>query len=229
MAKIILSLSGGLDSCVLLAKAVSEGHKIQCVGFLYGSKHNRYELEAAEAITGHYKVRYDCIDLSVLTPYLRSKLLEGQGDLPEGHYEEESMRQTVVPGRNTIFASVLLGLAQSQGYDEVWLGIHAGDHFIYPDCRPDWFYAMQRVSELGSDKLVTLKVPFLHIDKTEILARGLKLDAPFRLTRTCYTDKPYACGRCGSCQERLHAFVGNGRQDPLPYVSSALIPKENQS
>ncbi len=226
MTKIIVSLSGGMDSGTLLAVAKSKGHEINAVGFRYGSKHEQWETQAAVSIVHHYSVHSRQIDLSPVMEGFRSNLMRDGGDIPEGHYEAESMKLTVVPGRNLIFASVLTGIAWSVGASEVWLGIHAGDHAIYPDCRPQWFEAMKKAVELGSDHLVTLKAPFLYVNKAEILCQGLKLGVPYQLTRTCYKDQLTACGRCGSCQERLASFRANGVEDPLPYESRGIVIKE---
>lgn len=228
MSKVIVSLSGGMDSATLLAKAVAAGHSVECVGMSYGSKHGRYEQECARRLCLHYGVPYRLVDLTeALGGLLSSDLLKTGGDVPEGHYEAESMRRTVVPGRNIIFASILAGRAWSAGADEVWLGVHAGDHFIYPDCRPQFFYAMRAAVREGTDGRVVLQAPFLHVDKAAILKEGLTLGAPYQLTRTCYKDQSVACGRCGSCQERLWSFRQNGVEDPLEYASRELIPKES--
>ena len=105
------------------------------------------------------------------------------------------------------------------------MGVHAADHAIYPDCRPLFINAMQAAVFHGSGKLVTLDAPFLHISKGSIVKKGLALKTPFQLTRTCYKDQPVACGKCGSCQERLEAFATNNMIDPLPYESTEFIPK----
>jgi len=223
--KAIVSLSGGMDSATVLAAALEEGRAAECVGFRYGSKHNPYENAAAAAVAAHYGAPYRLLDLSGVMAGFRSDLLAAGGPVPEGHYEAESMRRTVVPGRNTIFAAVLLGLAQSEGAGEVWLGVHAGDHHIYPDCRPEWVDRMGAVMSAASEGAVTCRAPFLHQTKEGILRYGQARAVPYRLTRTCYKDQPVACGRCGSCQERLAAFAALGAEDPLPYEARDLLPK----
>lgn len=223
--KAIVSLSGGMDSATVLAEALSEGRSVRAVGFTYGSKHNRWENAAARALAAHYGVPYRLIDLSAVMAGFDSDLLLSGGPVPEGHYETENMRRTVVPGRNTIFNAILLGIAESEKAGEVWVGIHAGDHFIYPDCRPTYYRAMAEVMDRASDGAVKLRAPFLDVTKKEILQRGFELGVPYRLTRTCYADQEIACGRCGSCQERLDAHAALGREDPLPYASRTLLPK----
>jgi 7-cyano-7-deazaguanine synthase len=230
--KVIVALSGGMDSATLLAEALDSGHRVVPVGFKYPSKHNFWERKAAQKIQHHYWLDpeshiddFRTIDLTSLFDGFSSDLLESGGDIPEGHYEAENMRQTVVPGRNIIFASVLAGLAWSVEAEEVWLGIHAGDHFIYPDCRPGFFIAMDEAIRYGTDEKVALQAPFLQVTKKEILERGNELKVPYHLTRTCYKDQEVACGKCGSCQERLSAFASLGLQDPLEYETRELLPK----
>lgn len=231
MSGILVSLSGGIDSATLLSQAVHAfGHApVHATAFVYGSKHNRYETEAARAIAKHYSVPFRLIDLTAVFAEFRSDLLLSGGEIPEGHYEAESMRRTVVPARNLIFASVLLGLAQSLDLHSVWLGVHAGDHAIYPDCRPEFIRSAREAGELATEQPgnrgVSLLAPFLHMTKKDILKYGLRNGVPYHLTRTCYKDQPVACGRCGSCQERLQAFLDIGVVDPIAYESRDILPK----
>lgn len=223
--KAVVSLSGGMDSATLLAEVLaSEREVVAAVGFAYGSKHNLYELDAAEAIAHHYKVKFMEVRARDVFRPMKSNLLRA-GEIPEGHYEAESMRQTVVPGRNTIFAGILSGIALSLEADEVFMGIHSGDHFIYPDCRPQWAIAMAGTIQAGTDGKVALAVPFLRMNKASILTRGFDLKVPYELTRTCYKDQEIACGKCGSCQERLAAFADHNVPDPIEYETRELIPK----
>ena len=223
--KILLALSGGMDSTTLLGLAKARAYQVVCVAFYYGSKHGRYEIEAASAIAQHYDTPLRLIDLSHIMSNLDSSLTRKGRDVPEGHSESEQMRQTVVPGRNSIFTSILTAIAESEKIEEVWLGIHSGDHFIYPDCRPQWFYSMREVVQLSSERKVTLSAPFLYMNKTSIIKQGLEIEVPYHLTRTCYKDQSIACGKCGSCQERLEAFQANRINDPLSYESRELISK----
>lgn len=216
--KTILSLSGGLDSTSLLAKLVDMGRKVHPVVFTYGSKHNYWENRAAEAICAYYRLPWQLIDLSQVMALFKSNLLKTGGDIPEGHYNDTTMSKTVVPGRNLIFISILAGLAESLEYDEVALAIHAGDHHIYPDCRPTFFAMANKAVEKSTDNKVKLYAPFLHITKKEILEIGLPLQTPYHLTRTCYKDQPKACGKCGSCRERLEAFDLVEAPDPVEYA-----------
>jgi 7-cyano-7-deazaguanine synthase len=228
--KAILASSGGLDSGVLLHQLLKQDREVLAVQFQYGSKHNRWELEAQMALTMFFRgqnlpVRHLEVDLTTAFAAFKSTLLNSGGDLPAGHYEEESMRQTVVPGRNLIFASVLAGLAESNDIPELYLGVHAGDHFIYPDCRPEFINSLTYTVRTSSGGKVMVLAPLLHKTKKEIVKIGLDDEFPFQLTRTCYSPNEEACGVCGSCQERLEAFALNDAMDPIPYESRVLLPK----
>lgn len=225
MNKAVIALSGGVDSATTLANAMTLRRDCHTVFFDYGSKHNTYEVDAATQIAYHYGVPFKVVNLKEAFLLFDSNLLRTGGTVPEGHYEDKSMSQTVVPGRNIIFASWMAGYAWSIGADEVWLGIHAGDHFIYPDCRPQFFMAMREAILHGTDQRVNLQAPYLTRDKGFIINEGLAWGVPYKHTRTCYKDQPVACGKCGSCQERLTAFAANNAADPLPYETRELLPK----
>lgn len=222
--KAIVSLSGGMDSSTVLADAIAQGREVSCIGFRYGSKHNPFENKAAEAVARFYGVPFRLIDLSAVMVGFKSNLMADGGDVPEGHYEDKSMALTVVPARNLIFASVLTGVAWTEEAEEVWLGIHLGDRAIYPDCRKEFFDAMNQAVQVGTDNRVRLQAPFLTTNKIGILMRGLELDVPYQFTRTCYKAQPVACGKCGSCQERLAAFHEVGADDPIEYEHRELLP-----
>lgn len=231
MNKVILvSLSGGLDSTTLLADILKQPKKwmgeVRTVGFGYGSKHNALENKAAHKVANHYKVPFQLVDFSsVILGKFKSNLLRDGGEIPEGHYEDKTMEMTVVPGRNILFISYLAGLCWSLGGGSVAIGVHAGDHSIYPDCRPDFIQAMDQAVIHGTDKKVSVLAPYLFLTKAEIVQRGHDLGAPFHLTRTCYTDDEVACGRCGSCQERLSSFAHWDLSDPLLYEQREILPK----
>lgn len=225
----IVSLSGGMDSATVLAYALESGYNVaRAVGFHYGSKHNPRELEAAEALAKHYKVPFSLLDISSAMGMIDSHLMaDNPNRIPEGYYEGENMRQTVVPGRNLIFASILAGIAWTAKAQTVFMGIHSGDHFIYPDCRPEFFKHMKLAVESGTDGAVSLAAPFLFGNKETILTYGISVGVPYEMTRTCYTSNEMACGRCGSCQERLAAWVRINQEDPIEYEERALLPKKS--
>jgi len=216
----IVSLSGGMDSTTVLAQAVANGLlDFQGVGFTYGSKHNKYENEAAQRVAAKYEIPFRVIDLTGVMSGFRSNLLISGAEIPEGHYEAESMKLTVVPGRNLIFMAIVAGIAESEGAEAVLLGVHQGDHAIYPDCRSEFIESARQTISLSTDGRVRIEAPFLHTDKGGILEWGLQHDVPYELTRTCYKEQELACGKCGACQERLEAFRVRGCQDPIRYAS----------
>jgi 7-cyano-7-deazaguanine synthase len=224
MKKAILALSGGLDSATLLGLLLSRGYEVHCCIYTYGSKHNEYENRAAFKLYHSYKeagfqMIPHMIDLEQIFRLFNSNLLKSGGAIPEGHYESESMKLTVVPGRNLIFASIMAGLAESIGAEIIALGVHAGDHAIYPDCRPDFISMLRTTIQLSSDNKVEVYTPFLDFDKSQILHKGKTLipPVPYELTRTCYKNQAEACGKCGSCVERLEAFKKLNLKDPVKY------------
>ena len=224
MRKIVLSLSGGLDSSTLLSHILQEdpSTEVTALFFYYGSKHNPYEIKAFHAVVKNYnelgyKIIPKCIELNNIFKENPSNLMSGNGEIPEGHYEDETMKLTVVPGRNLIFASIMASVAESIGAEAVYLGVHAGDHAIYPDCRKDFLLSLHNTVLFSTEGKVKIHAPFLDMTKTEIVTLGLLLNTPYHLTRTCYKEQEIPCGKCGSCRERLEAFTGNFSTDPLIY------------
>lgn len=215
--KAILALSGGMDSTGLLALARPHFKDIMLVHFNYPSKHNQYETKAAEAVAKFYAMDLHKINLESLMCFTKSNLLMTGGAIPEGHYEDENMRQTVVPARNSLFIMTMAGIAESMGIGQILLGVHSGDHHIYPDCRPEFIDAINKTVKLQSNNKVEVRAPFINDDKTSIIRTGIVYGAPFHLTRTCYKDQPLSCGVCGSCTERLEAFHNNEMKDPVEY------------
>ena len=213
--KALIILSGGLDSTVLAHDIVARGKKeLAAVSFDYGQKHRR-ELECAAAQAKILGIEHTILPLPFINDLFNSTLLQSGGELPEGHYEDESMKQTVVPNRNMIMLSIAAGLAISQKRTELFYGAHGGDHAIYPDCRPAFVEAMKETLTLCDWQKLKLHVPFLHDDKAKIVALGQRLGIDFTRTWTCYAGKDRPCGKCGSCVERQEAFALNNLQDPL--------------
>lgn len=233
MSKHLVSLSGGMDSATVLGLVMEckskLDEKIEGICFKYPSRHNELERQAARQVAGYYGILLREIDVSSLFTFLSSSLLLGGPPLPEGHYEAESMRQTVVPGRNLLFIATLTSIAIAEDFNHLWIGVHAGDHFIYPDCRPEFIGPLRNAIKACSEYKVQLVTPFLYSHKDAIIKFGLNaltLPVPYRLTRTCYTSNPIACGKCGSCQERLEAFAACGVIDPIQYQTRVILPKE---
>ena len=225
MRKVVMGLSGGMDSATLLGLLLNQGAEVHCCSFYYGSKHNVYERKAAAKLILHYTkmgfpVRWYEIDLTEAFKNFSSNLLLSGGDIPEGHYNDENMKVTMVPGRNMIFSAIMAGLAESVGATTIALGVHAGDHHIYPDCRAEFIKALDSAIYLSSDRKVSVITPLLEYDKAGILMMGYSdfvNKVPYQLTRTCYKDQELSCGKCGSCRERLEAFEHLMIEDPIPY------------
>lgn len=220
MEKMVLGLSGGLDSTTLAGYYLKKGYEVYPLIFTYGSKHNKYENDAAFTVAEHIGCQTPkLVKLDFIKELMKSNLLKDQGEIPEGFYAGENMRLTVVPGRNSIFISIMLGYAESIGASIISAGVHAGDHFIYPDCRPEFINGMAHAVLAASDGKITLEAPFINYTKLDILKIGYSLipPIPYELTRTCYKDQPISCGVCGSCNERKEAFQQLGKVDPVQY------------
>ena len=223
---VVMGLSGGMDSATLLGLLLSNGNTVHCCSFTYGSKHNKYENQASKNLVRYYKnqdefnIKLHEFDISSIMKDFNSALLSSSDqDIPEGHYASESMKRTVVPGRNLIFSSIMAGLAESLGASYIALGVHSGDHHIYPDCRKEFIKSLDNTIFLSSDNTVEVLSPFDDLDKLGILRTGysLPIPIPYHLTRTCYKDQLNSCGKCGSCVERLEAFELLNVRDPITY------------
>jgi 7-cyano-7-deazaguanine synthase len=252
----VISLSGGMDSSTLLLNLLAEGYNVTAVSFDYGQKH-RVELERAQALVDYLNgvaliddpevtppfnpINYEVIKLDGLTQLLNSALVEGGDEVPEGHYEEDNMKATVVPNRNKIFSSIIQAIALSIVNEKdtdvkIAMGIHAGDHAIYPDCRQEFrdadFEAF-RQGNWDADR-VSFYTPYLHTDKLGILRDGslcidelgLKFDEVYSRTNTSY--KPinhngvwYSDYKSASSVERIEAFIDLGRKDPVRYADES--------
>ena len=235
---VVVSLSGGMDSSTLLLRALNEYETVTALSFDYGQKH-RVELERAQELVDYlnengHKVTYKQIQLNGLVSLLDSALVEGGDDVPEGHYENDNMKATVVPNRNKIFASIVQAVALSvanrtgEGTD-IALGIHAGDHAIYPDCRQEFRDADDTAFREGNwdAERVSYFTPYLENDKFGILQDGevlceelgIVFDEVYKRTNTSY--KPYPSGnsdyKSASSVERIEAFIALGRKDPVQY------------
>ncbi|EON92130.1 queuosine biosynthesis protein QueC [Marinobacter lipolyticus SM19] len=213
---VVVIYSGGMDSFTLLHLARARGHQVHALSFDYGQRHVR-ELEYARNVCEEAGIPHKVIDISALGAVMAGSALTADVDVPEGHYEEDSMKATVVPNRNMILLSLATGYAVTAGAGAVWYGAHGGDHAIYPDCRPEFVEKMDAVCRVANYEPVAIEAPFMAMDKSAILAEGLKLNLDYSQTWTCYNGRDRACGRCGSCVERREAFATHGLVDPLPY------------
>ena len=241
----VLSLSGGMDSSTVLLHLLANGYEVTALSFDYGQKH-RVELERAQSLVRYLNdngqnVKYGTIKLDGLAPLLNSALVEGGDEVPEGHYEQENMKETVVPNRNKIFSSLIQAVALSIANEKqtevhIAMGIHAGDHAIYPDCRQEFRDADYKAFTEGNWDAgrVSYITPYLNGDKFDILkdgARccselGLDFDEVYRNTNTSY--KPiningtwYSDYKSASSVERVEAFLKVGRPDPVAYADES--------
>ena len=252
MKKAVLSLSGGMDSSSLLLHLLANGYEVTALGFDYGQKH-KVELERAASLVKYInsdpsqgflsmdysKVNFQIIKLDGLSQLLNSALVTGGADVPEGHYEQDNMKETVVPNRNKIFASLIQAVALSiatkggKHQVEIAMGIHAGDHAIYPDCRQEFRDADMEAFKIGNwdSELVTVTTPYLELNKFDILEDGLKsceklrldFDEIYKRTNTSY--KPIKLSenywvsdfKSAASVERVEAFIKLGRPDPVQY------------
>lgn len=202
----LIVLSGGMDSMVLLADALNKGKKVSAISFDYGSKHNARELPMARAACENLGVNHVVVNLPFINERFSSTLLKSGGDIPDGMYNEPDMKVTVVPFRNGIMLAIATGYAESIGAGEVLLASHAGDHFIYPDCRPEFNDAFARAARHGTGEKVRVRFPFSGLDKRDIGDLGRKLGVDFTKTWTCYKGRDTHCGTCGACRERKFAL-----------------------
>jgi 7-cyano-7-deazaguanine synthase len=213
-------VSGGMDSVTLAYQLKAEGYDLTLLSFDYGQRH-RKELEFALWHADNLDAAFFILDISGIRPLLKGSALTDDINVPHGHYAEESMRLTVVPNRNAIMLSIAWGVACSQEADVLACGVHAGDHHIYPDCRPAFVEELNKALRTGTDghrsERLELYAPFLDKTKTDIAAIGGELNVPFGKTWTCYEGRELHCGKCGSCTERKEAFHDSGVEDPTEY------------
>jgi len=215
--KVVVIYSGGMDSFTVLNKAIRDGKRPHALSFDYGQRHKK-ELDYAACVCQELNIPHKIIDISAINDIVGgSSLTSSDVEVPEGHYEEPSMKQTVVPNRNMILLSLAVGYAVSLEAQEVYYGAHSGDHAIYPDCRPEFVNKMNDVCGIANYTPVTIVSPYLHDSKTAILTDGLNMGLDYAKTWTCYNGREKACGKCGACQERLEAFSDNNATDPLEY------------
>ena len=225
--KAVLLLSGGLDSYTTLAIAQRDGYQVYGLSFRYGQRH-RHEVAAAERIaqtTGLTEHVVFDIDFASLV----SSALTADIPVPK-HATVEDIEQgipvTYVPARNTLFLSLALGWAEHLGAHDIFIGVNALDYSGYPDCRPEYLEAFERLANLATKAAVeadhpwTIHAPLLHMTKAEIVATGLSLGVDYALTTSCYDPAPTgrACGHCDACLLRKKGFAENGQEDPIDYV-----------
>lgn len=211
----LMVLSGGMDSVTMLheyAKSIE-----LAVTFIYGSNHNARELECARLHCRELGIELVEINLSFIGDYFHSSLLEGAEAVPEGDYDFDNMKSTVVPFRNGIMLAAATGLAESRGLKAVMIANHAGDHALYPDCRESFIKAMGRAIAEGTYDDIELRAPYTLLTKGQIALRGKQLGLDYTTTYSCYKGGEKHCGRCGTCIERRQALAEAGIEDLTPY------------
>lgn len=210
--------SGGLDSVSLAHVIAARGELSRLVSFDYGQRH-RKELDYAAACARRLGVPHQVIDMRGIGAALGGSALTDEIEVPDGHYAEDTMRITVVPNRNAIMLSIAYGIAAAHGDRAVGAAVHGGDHFIYPDCRPAFAEAFDRMQRAALDGYaeVALLTPFVHRSKADIVTEGARVGTPFVETWSCYKGGARHCGRCGTCVERREAFHLAAIPDPTEY------------
>lgn len=216
--KAVVVYSGGMDSYTVLHKAIANGDEVYALSFNYGQKHNK-ELVIAAQVCRELKVPHKVVDITAINGLMAGSSLttDSHEAIPEGDYENSNMKSTVVPNRNMVLLSMAIAYAVSLEAGKVYYGAHSGDHDIYPDCRPEFVEAMNAVSLIANYQAVEIVAPFLKNSKGDILAAGIEMNLDYGKTWTCYNGREKACGKCGSCLERLQSFSQHGLTDPISY------------
>ncbi len=222
--KVVVLCSGGMDSVTALHWAQVAHGVVAAVSFDYGAKHHVRELPLAAAHAARLGVRHEVVRLDGVERLFVSDLLKNGGAIPDGHYEDTTMRRTVVPFRNAIMLSVACGFAESAGAAGLVIAAHGGDHAIYPDCREEFMCAMSDAMRHGTYAGVALLRPFIALTKAQIAAEGARLGVDFEQTWSCYKGGAIHCGTCGTCVERREAFIVAGLPDPTVYQSTGPLP-----
>lgn len=211
----VIILSGGMDSVTLLYDRRED--IALAVTFNYGSNHAKKEIECAKYHCEKLGIEHIIIPLDFMSKYFNSSLLNGSEAIPEGHYQEENMKSTVVPFRNGIMLAIACGLAESRGLKFVFIANHAGDHAIYPDCRPTFIESMSEAMAYGTYEHVKVGAPYTGLTKGQICAIGGNLSIDYTKTYSCYKGGDVHCGKCGTCVERKEAFEQAHMTDPTKY------------
>ena len=213
----LIVLSGGMDSTTML---YDYRERIAlALSFDYGSNHNARELPLAAMHAERLGIPHKIVRLPFIKELFHSSLLEGADAIPEGDYADSNMRSTVVPFRNGIMLAIAAGLAENEGLQYIMLANHAGDHAIYPDCRPDFVQSMSRATRAGTYNGVELLTPYTNLTKTDIARLGKVLGLDYSETWSCYKGGAVHCGQCGTCRERRQALAEAGIDDTTEYLN----------
>lgn len=214
----VVTFSGGMDSTTLAAYYAERGYRLLLLSVNYGQRHVR-ELDSAAAIADYYEAEHLIADATSIGALLGGSALTDDIDVPEGHYAADNMTTTVVPNRNAILANIAIGVAVARKASVVALGVHAGDHAVYPDCTPQFIERLRLLVMAATRGLHTprIEAPFVNISKAQIAEEGAQLGVPYFLTWSCYKGGANHCGKCGTCVERAEAFHEAGVEDPTEY------------
>jgi len=216
----VVVYSGGMDSYTLLNDIIKRGghDRVFAVTFNYGQRHDK-EIQFAMDVCTELGIEHNIVDIAGLgESVMGGSSQTSDVDVPEGHYEEESMKATVVPNRNMIMLSLAMGYCVMKDAATLYYGAHAGDHAIYPDCREDFIDAMKVVARTANYLSIDIEAPYYKLSKGRILSLGVEeMNLDYGKSWTCYNGRDKACGKCGACQERLEAFAENNLTDPLEY------------
>jgi len=220
----VVLISGGLDSCTTAFIAKKEGYEIYALSFNYGQRHNK-EIECAKKVASGVNAKKHVVFDLDLSQFGGSSLLSDSSEIPETNALEDIGKEipsTYVPARNTVFLSIALAFAETVDADAIFIGVTAADYSGYPDCRPKYIEAFQKMANLATKKgvegkSVEIMTPLLHMTKSMIIKKGLSLGAPFEKTWSCYKGSTKACGKCDSCQLRLKGFNEIEKHDPISY------------
>lgn len=211
----VIIVSGGMDSITMLHEfkdRIALG-----LSFDYGSNHNAKEVPFAELHCKRLGIPHLTIPLDFMGRYFKSSLLEGADAIPEGDYDEDNMKSTVVPFRNGIMLSIAAGIAESRNLKYVMMANHSGDHTIYPDCRPEFVSAMSEAIKAGTFPGIEILAPYTGITKGDIARRGKEMGLDYTETWSCYKGGEKHCGKCGTCRERVEALREAGIEDHTEY------------
>jgi len=209
--------SGGLDSATAAGIAQKAGHRVIALSINYGQRHYR-EIEAAKSVAKLMGIEeHQIIDVN-LSSWGGSSLTDLEQNIPKTGILKDHIPNTYVPGRNTVFIAIGLSLAEARKADQLVLGVNAMDYSGYPDCRPDYIDAYQKLTNLGSKvgregKGIKIWAPLINLEKVDIIKEALKLEIPIDLTWSCYSGEEKACGLCDSCRIRDNALIKVGRED----------------
>ena len=211
----VIIVSGGMDSITLLYDKQEE--IALGISFDYGSNHNAREIPFAQTHCKRLGIKHITINLDFMHRYFKSSLLAGADAIPEGNYDEENMKSTVVPFRNGIMLSIAIGIAESNNLKKVLIANHGGDHTIYPDCRPSFISAIDEAAQTGTFVGVSVVAPYTNISKADIARIGKRLAIDYSETWSCYKGGDKHCGKCGTCVERKEALAEAGIEDHTEY------------